>query len=55
MKGHDNYSNIIITIIIGKDTITFMQGIYTHIPETNPVPQEYVAAICLYCLWCPYH
>jgi hypothetical protein len=25
-----------------------MQGIYTHIPETNPVPKEYnVAAILL--------
>jgi hypothetical protein len=34
---------IIITIII---TISFMQGIYTHIPETNHVPKEYnVAAI----------
>jgi hypothetical protein len=29
---------IIIIIIIGKDTISFMQGIYTHIPETNHVP-----------------
>jgi len=35
---------IIITIII----ITFMQGIYTYIPETNSVPREYsVAAILL--------
>jgi hypothetical protein len=31
---------IIIVIIIGKDTISFMQGIYTHIPETNHVPKE---------------
>jgi hypothetical protein len=37
---------IIIIIIIGKDTISFMQGIYTYIPETNPVPKQYnVAAI----------
>jgi hypothetical protein len=37
---------IIIIIIIGKDTISFMQGIYTYIPETNHVPNEYnVAAI----------
>jgi hypothetical protein len=37
---------IIIIIIIGKDTISFMQGIYTYIPETNHVPKEYnVAAI----------
>jgi hypothetical protein len=33
-------------IIIGKDTIFFMQCIYTYIPETNHVPKEYnVAAI----------
>jgi hypothetical protein len=29
---------IIIIIIIGKDTISFMQGIYTYIPETIHVP-----------------
>jgi hypothetical protein len=34
-------SSIIITIII-----SFMQGIYTCIPETNHIPREYsVAAI----------
>jgi hypothetical protein len=31
---------IIIIIIIGKDTISFMQGIYTYIPETNHAPKE---------------
>jgi hypothetical protein len=31
---------IIIIIIIGKDTISFMQGIYTYIPETNHVPKQ---------------
>jgi hypothetical protein len=31
---------IIIIIIIGKDTISFMQGLYTYIPETNYVPKE---------------
>jgi hypothetical protein len=37
-----------IIIVIGKDTISFMQGIYTYIPETNHVPKEYsVAAILL--------
>jgi hypothetical protein len=37
---------IIIIIIIGKDSISFMQGIYTYIPETNNVPKQYnVAAI----------
>ena len=37
---------IIITIII--IIISFMQGIYTYIPETNYVPREFsVAAILL--------
>jgi hypothetical protein len=37
---------IIIIIIITIITISFMQGIYTYIPETNNVPKEYnVAAI----------
>jgi hypothetical protein len=37
---------IIIIIIIGKNTISFMQGIYTYIPETSHVPKEYnVSAI----------
>jgi uncharacterized sodium:solute symporter family permease YidK len=37
---------VIIIIIIGKYTITFMQGIYTYIPETNHVPKQHsVAAI----------
>jgi hypothetical protein len=44
----NTYIIIIIIIIssssssssIGKDTISFMQGIYTYIPETNHVPKE---------------
>jgi Ca2+/Na+ antiporter len=37
---------IIIIIIIGKDTISFTQGIYTYVPETDHVRKEYnVAAI----------
>jgi hypothetical protein len=32
---------IIIIIIIITTTITFMQGIYTYIPETNNVPKKY--------------
>jgi cell division protein FtsL len=36
---------IIVVIIIG---ISFMQGIYTYIPETNHVPREHrVAAILM--------
>jgi hypothetical protein len=39
-------SDGIIIIIIDKDAISLMQGIYTYIPETNHVPKEYnVAAI----------
>jgi hypothetical protein len=34
---------IIIIIII----ISFMQGIYTYIPETNNVPREYIVAAVL--------
>ena len=33
--------NIIIIIILG---ISFMQGIYTYIPETNHVPREHCVA-----------
>jgi hypothetical protein len=35
---------LIIIIIIGKDTISFMQGIYTYIPETNHVPKQYTVS-----------
>jgi hypothetical protein len=35
---------IIIIIIIG---ISFMQSIYTYIPETNYVPREYCVATIL--------
>ena len=39
---------IIIIIIVITIIISFMQGIYTYIPETNYVPLEYsVAAILL--------
>ena len=39
---------IIIIIFIIIVIVSFMQGIYTHIPETNYVPREYsVAAILL--------
>ena len=38
----------IIIIIIIIIIISFMQGIYTYIPETNYVPREYsIAAILL--------
>ena len=42
------YQNYIIIIIIIIIIISFMQGIYTYIPETNYIPREYsVAAILL--------
>ena len=43
------YSTLIIIIIIIIIIISFMQGTYTHIPETNYVPREHgVAAILLF-------
>jgi len=39
---------IIIIIII---VISFMQGIYTYIPETNYVPREYSVATILLLLF----
>jgi hypothetical protein len=38
---------IIIIIIIGKDTISFMRGIYTYIPDTNNIPKQYNDAAIL--------
>jgi len=38
---------IIIVIIIIVLCISFMQGIYTHIPETNHVPREHCVAAIL--------
>jgi hypothetical protein len=42
-------SRIIIIIIIF--IISFMQGIYTHIPETNNVPREFIVATTLLLLF----
>jgi hypothetical protein len=36
-----------VIIIIGKDTISFLQGIYTYICQTNHVPKEYNVATIL--------
>jgi hypothetical protein len=38
---------VIIIIIIIFIIISFMQGIYTYIPETNNVPREYIVAAIL--------
>ena len=45
----------IIIIIIIIIIMSFMQGIYTYIPETNYVPREYsVAASLFFYSWCLY-
>jgi hypothetical protein len=37
---------VVVVVVVGKDTISFMQGIYTYIPETDHIPKEYnIAAI----------
>jgi hypothetical protein len=41
-------TRIIIIIILG---ISFMQGIYTYIPETNHVPREHCVATILMLLF----
>ena len=47
IRSVEHFSTIIIIIIIVIIVIiSFMQGIYTYIPETNHVPREYsVSAI----------
>jgi len=44
-------ANFIIIIIIIIIIISFMQGIYTYIPETNDVPREYSVAAILFLLF----
>ena len=43
----DNDDDIIIIIINIIIIVSFMQGIYTHISETNHVPREYTVAAIL--------
>ena len=45
------YNNLCSFIIIIIFFISFMQGIYTHIPETNYVPREYIVAAILLLLF----
>ena len=46
------HSNLVIIIIIIIIIISFMQGIYTYIPETNHVHREYsVSAILSFLRW----
>jgi len=42
---------IVIIIIIIIIIISYMQGIYTYIPETNYVPREYGVAAILFLLF----
>jgi hypothetical protein len=43
----ENKVKQVIIIIIIIITISFIQGIYTYIPETNRVPKEYNVAVIL--------
>ena len=46
--NHHHHKSLILIVIIIIIIVSFMQGIYTYIPETNYVPREYsVAAILL--------
>ena len=45
------FRNSVIIIIIIIIIISFLQGIYTHIPETNYVPREYGVAVILLLLF----
>jgi hypothetical protein len=38
-------------VVLGKDTVYFMQGNYTYIPETNHVPKQYIVAAVLLLLF----
>ena len=35
---------VVVVVVLG---ISFMQGIYTYIPETNHVPREHCVAVIL--------
>ena len=43
-KTYELYTLVFIIIII---IVSFMQGIHTHIPETNHVPRGYIVAVIL--------
>jgi hypothetical protein len=47
IKGFHFIIIIIIIIIIITTTISFMQVVYTYIPEENHVPKEYTGAAIL--------
>ena len=51
IKIFDNYISVIVIIIIIIIIISFVQGIYTYIPETNYVPREYSVATILLLLF----
>ena len=51
ISGGGSSSSIIIIIIL---VITFMQGIYNYIPETNYVSRVYSVAAILYLQFVPY-
>ena len=38
---------VVVVVVVIIIIISFMQGIYTHIPGTNCVPREYSVAVIL--------
>jgi hypothetical protein len=42
---------VVVVVVIIIIVISFMQGIYTYIPETNHVPREYTNAAVLLLLF----
>jgi hypothetical protein len=52
---HDRCKEAIIIIIITIIIISFMQGIYTYIPETNYVPRECSVFILYFIYYYYYH
>ena len=53
--GTRNFITSVIIIIIIIIIISFIQGIYTHIPETNYVPKEYGFAAIYYYYYYFFH
>jgi type IV secretory pathway VirB2 component (pilin) len=47
MAVDNNMATVAVVIIIIILGISFMQGIYTYIPETNHVPREHCVATIL--------
>jgi hypothetical protein len=51
MKHTHSAIIIIVVVVIIIIVISFMQGIHTHIPETNLVPREYIVAAIVFVVY----